>query len=265
MIWLAVGLVLCVTSPVVQGATTAFEWCYHDASCNDATWPIKAPQYCNGSRQSPVDIVSENATLDTKLTPFTSQTLTTSHSSARSRTPDKQRTVSPALGQQLLHPGSEHRVDGKRYPMEFHIVNLKSIYNLNTTQATQDSSGAAALGFFIDVLDNTTGEPAAWKTLTSYLSNITLKGQYYRYLGSLTTPVCYEIVVWTLFKEPVKISKDLIDKLSNTLRIGNTSSSEYMTNVYRNIQPDQPVTHSSTSKMNFSYGLFVFILALWMR
>ena len=34
--------------------------------------------------------------------------------------------------------------------------------------------------------------------------------QYYRYNGSLTTPSCNEAVVWTVFKESIKINKNLV-------------------------------------------------------
>lgn len=34
--------------------------------------------------------------------------------------------------------------------------------------------------------------------------------KYYRYLGSLTTPSCKEGVVWTIFKDPIKVSQDLV-------------------------------------------------------
>ena len=35
-------------------------------------------------------------------------------------------------------------------------------------------------------------------------------GRYYRYNGSLTTPPCYQSVIWTLFHERVQISKEQV-------------------------------------------------------
>ncbi|TMS22568.1 Carbonic anhydrase 4 [Larimichthys crocea] len=152
--------------------------------------------------------------------------------------------------------------------------------------AVQDPTGLAALGFFIEAMDgNESGQPASWKTLTSYLANITESGtnvsiaagislndllvgvnrsRYYRYLGSLTTPTCNEAVVWTVFKDPVKVSRDLID-LFSTLYVTNATS-VLMTNVYRGIQPAQPVTTqretSSSSKTACSLGLIALSLLL---
>ncbi|KAL2077965.1 hypothetical protein ACEWY4_025650 [Coilia grayii] len=131
----------------------------------------------------------------------------------------------------LMHfPGSEHSVDGHRYPIEMHIVSVKE--GLTTAEAVKDSGGLAVLGFFIDVKEgNETGLPKAWESFTKLLEKIPENGdqvdmslnisiedllmnvdltKYYRYNGSLTTPTCDEAVVWTVFPQPIRISKDLI-------------------------------------------------------
>ncbi|KAG7492147.1 hypothetical protein MATL_G00011330 [Megalops atlanticus] len=132
--------------------------------------------------------------------------------------------------------GSEHSVDSKRYPMEMHIVSLRK--GLSVDQAKADPEGIAVLGFFIDVIEENKETPEIWKNFTSYLMNITEKDStveiydkisimdllgevnlttFYRYNGSLTTPECNEAVVWTVFQQPIKISKDLIKLFPQTM------------------------------------------------
>ncbi|XP_076137527.1 carbonic anhydrase 6-like [Alosa pseudoharengus] len=272
-------LVLACLLPVAFSAGSSVEWCYHLPSCNDSTWPVIAAHFCNGSRQSPINI---KASLKLKqMTPFLQKFTFTGFNdeAAMFKIKNTGKTVkvefkagtlkvsggglSTAYDSLQFHlhwgnlssPGSEHTVDGKRYPMELHIVNAKSIYNGNIAKILQDSEGLAALGFFIEVESGTTDQPASWRNLTAHLGSITEKGQYaditgismddlisgvdttsyYRYLGSLTTPNCNEAVVWTVFKNSIKVSKNLIDLFSTTVRVGN-SSSPFMTNVYRSVQ-----------------------------
>lgn len=269
-----------VLLPTVHSAGSSVAWCYNDPTCNDATWPSIATKYCNGSRQSPIDIVSASAMGDSTLTAFTftkyaaNSTISTIKNTGNTVQVDFSPGAQVSGGglseaydslQMHLHwgnltsvPGSEHTVDGKQYPMELHIVNVKSSLNLNTTLAVADSTGLAALGFFIEAASgNATGSPASWKTLTSYLASITKKGdsldisgsgislddllpgvdrtKYYRYMGSLTTPNCNEAVVWTVFKDSVKISSDLINLFSTTVRF-NTTASDLMTSNFRVVQ-----------------------------
>ncbi|XP_030610490.1 carbonic anhydrase 4-like [Archocentrus centrarchus] len=306
MKWFAVvALAVCIITPTVHCDSSSSTWCYHLPLCNASTWPKISPEYCSHTRQSPINIVSASAALNSKLTEFTF--VNYDSKSAMKSIENTGETVKVTLnsGVQIsggdlsenydslqfhLHwgngssvPGSEHTVDGVRYPMELHIVNSKSSCHRNTNKAVKDSTGLAALGFFIEVMPgNSTMKPESWYNLTSYLVNITTKGQsvpiaagfslndllvgvdrskYYRYLGSLTTPSCNEAVVWTVFKEPIKVSRDLIDLFSTTVRV-NDSESELMTNVYRNLQPAQPVSTQDNSVTTISVSTACFSLGL---
>uniref|UniRef100_H3DCL3 carbonic anhydrase n=1 Tax=Tetraodon nigroviridis TaxID=99883 RepID=H3DCL3_TETNG len=296
MKWFIAVFATCALIASGYCASSTVEWCYHQEHCNDTHWDTIDPQYCNGTRQSPINIVSANAQANENLVAFTFSNY--GSTTALKSIQNTGHTVKVSLNSGVkvsggglsesydslqfhLHwgngssvPGSEHTVDGKQYPMELHIklhiVNLKSSYNGNTTQGVADSEGLAALGFFIEVMDgDATGSPASWKTLTSYLNNITNAGRdsanltsgltldsllegvdrtkYYRYLGSLTTPSCNEAVVWTVFKEPIKVSKDLIDLFSTKVYFNTSTTSPLMTNVFRSIQTsDLQVTTQAT-------------------
>uniref|UniRef100_A0A668THY7 carbonic anhydrase n=1 Tax=Oreochromis aureus TaxID=47969 RepID=A0A668THY7_OREAU len=283
-------------------------WCYHLPSCNDTTWSTIVPQYCNGTRQSPIDIVSASATPNDNLSEFTFVKYDDTSSMTSIKNTGNTVKVTLKSGVKIsggdlseqydslqfhLHwgdgssvPGSEHTVDGKRYPMEVQIF-FSPVILVMLVLALNDSTGFAALGFFIEVMSgNSTGQPESWRNLTSYLANITEKGQnvsiaagfslddllvgvdrtkYYRYLGSLTTPACYEAVVWTVFKDPIKVSKDLIDLFSTTLHF-NDRTSQIMKNVYRSLQPAQQVwtqsIKASASTTCFSLSLLLLSLAL---
>ncbi|XP_059893175.1 carbonic anhydrase 4-like [Gadus macrocephalus] len=149
-------------------------------------------------------------------------------------------------GDESDHPkGSEHMVDSVRYPMEMHIVHKRKDLSIEEAKATKD--GLAVLGFFIEATDGGKGKNAGtesdhasgtssttdyWTKLTSYLPAVQTVGSntsvtedmslddllgdvdrssFYRYMGSLTTPTCNEAVVWTVFKQPIKIDKKLMD------------------------------------------------------
>ncbi|XP_031433449.1 carbonic anhydrase 15 [Clupea harengus] len=122
----------------------------------------------------------------------------------------------------LATNGSEHTIHTYRLPMEMHIVNMKTIHP-NLTSAMEDQTGLAVLAVFIDVSYT---ENANFTPITTALSSVAHRGQsvairpfplasllpqdhlglYYRYHGSLTTPPCSQVVVWSVYEVPVHIS-----------------------------------------------------------
>jgi len=94
---------------------------------------------------------------------------------------------------------------------------------------------------------------------------------YYRYYGSLTTPPCYESVIWTILSEPLKIS---FDQLHAFHQLKNYKD-QALINTYRPIQklgtrklfrsfPPSVTVYSqydnnSSTKQFSQYSLIIFI------
>ncbi|XP_050979837.1 carbonic anhydrase 4-like [Labeo rohita] len=260
---------------VVCSTPTSLSWCYHRRSCSYVTWPTIAEKYCNGTRQSPINIVTANVQANANLTSL----IFTGYSDKAALTEIKNTgmTIQVTLDHKKMRveggdlpglfastefhlhwgngsttPGSEHSVNGKRFPMELHIVN-----KAERNASVPGDSALAVLGVFIEA-SNDTGKPESWNTLTSSLTKIANAGdqarisdsismddllpgversKYYRYVGSMTTPNCNEGVIWTIFKDPIKVSRDLIDLFTTSVYINKTANSPLIINTFRGVQP----------------------------
>uniref|UniRef100_UPI00358FBCFB carbonic anhydrase 6-like n=1 Tax=Myxine glutinosa TaxID=7769 RepID=UPI00358FBCFB len=147
-------------------------------------------------------------------------------------------------------PGSEHQLNNIQLPMELHIVHHKASYG-DIQDALTKPDGLAVLGFWIDVGKRNTN----YDEIVNELQEITHKDEnttipilkmadllpsncelqnYYRYHGSLTTPKCQEVVIWTIFETKINLSQEQINRFSTTLMTeGNIS----LTNIFRPVQP----------------------------
>ncbi|XP_015265591.1 PREDICTED: carbonic anhydrase 14 isoform X1 [Gekko japonicus] len=136
-------------------------------------------------------------------------------------------------GSQRHTGGSEHQVDGRAFPAEVHIVHFNSEKYANLSEAKNQADGLAVLGIFLEVGDS---ENPAYSHILDHLKDIRHAeqeislspfnirdllpahlGHYFRYNGSLTTPPCYQSVLWTVFHLPAHISAAQLAKLQKSL------------------------------------------------
>jgi carbonic anhydrase len=146
--------------------------------------------------------------------------------------------------------GSEHLHEGQAYPLEMHVVSYSSLYS-NIREAMPNIRGLAVVGLFFEVIHepNPLFQPLVdalkkvrdqdqQTTLTEEFNLKELIGEerlsrYYRYDGSLTTPPCYESVIWTVLVDPIKISLTQL----HAFRYLHNHNAKLIENTYRPVKP----------------------------
>ncbi|XP_028739910.2 carbonic anhydrase 9 [Peromyscus leucopus] len=204
-------------------------------------WPQVSPA-CAGRFQSPVDIRLELTSfcralpplelLGYELQPLPELSLfNNGHTVQLTLPPGLKMALGPGQEYRALQlhlhwgtsdrPGSEHTVNGHRFPAEIHVVHLSTAFS-EFHEALGRPGGLAVLAAF---LQESPEENSAYEQLLSHLEEISEEGakieipgldvsallpsdlsRYYRYEGSLTTPPCSQGVIWTVFNQTVKLS-----------------------------------------------------------
>ncbi|XP_041523537.1 carbonic anhydrase 9 isoform X1 [Microtus oregoni] len=215
-------------------------------------WPQVSPA-CAGRFQSPIDIRPELTSfcralqplelLGYELQPLPELSLQNNgHTVQLTLPPGLKMALAPGQEYRALqlhlhwgtsdHPGSEHTVNGHRFPAEIHVVHLSTAFS-ELHEALGRPGGLAVLAAF---LQESPEENGAYEQLLSHLGEIAEEGtqikipgldvsallpsdlsRYYRYEGSLTTPPCSQGVIWTVFNQTVKLSAKQLHTLSVSL------------------------------------------------
>ena len=181
------------------------------------------------------------------------------------------------------HHGSEHKIDGKFSPMEVHLVHWNTDLGNDASEAiaSNEYNALAVLSGRLKIGK----ENLELKSLFEALSNVEKAGKkskikqkmklsvfapkqldsFYRYNGSLTTPGCNEIVVWTLFKDPIEISEEQFKEIGKTKNEKNAANA----NNYRIVQPlngrqvlDSSAVYSSRIDILLSLASVIILLIL---
>jgi carbonic anhydrase len=215
---------------VAPGQASAQEFGYFGLN-GPAYWSSLNPDWgaCNsGEIQSPVDLTHQRTWTHLPVdydTNTTGEIFNNGHTveveitgGANTLTLDR---IAYPLVQFHFHTASEHRVLGRGFDMELHLVHK-----------TADGK-YAVIGVF---LKRGAPDSGALAPIFAALPEILMQGQkyelddpfdpaaflpsskaHYRYVGSLTTPPCTEGVQWIVMKEPVVVSDEDMAQFANQI------------------------------------------------
>ncbi|XP_052534953.1 receptor-type tyrosine-protein phosphatase gamma isoform X2 [Tympanuchus pallidicinctus] len=248
---------------------------------------VTSSEKCGGSHQSPIDIVDHQAHVgdeyqELQLDGFDNE------SSNKTWMKNTGKTVAILLkddyfvsgaglpgrfkaekvefhwGQSNGSAGSEHSINGKRFPVEMQIYfyNPDDFDSFGTAVLENREVGAMAVFFQVSQRDNSALDPiihglkgVVHHEKETFLDPFVLRdllptslGSYYRYTGSLTTPPCSEIVEWIVFRKPVPISYHQLEafySIFTTEQQDHVKSVEYLRN---NFRPQQSLNNRKVSK-----------------
>ncbi|MEJ1277857.1 carbonic anhydrase 14 [Cricetulus griseus] len=236
-------------------------------------WPTSYPE-CGGNAQSPIDIQTDSVVFDPDLPavqphgydqPGTEPLdlhnnghtvqLSLPHTLHLGGLPRKYTAAQLHLhwGQKGSQEGSEHQINSEATAAELHVVHYDSESYGSLSEAAQKPQGLAVLGILIEVGE---AENPAYDHILSHLHEIRHKDQttsvppfsvrelfpqqldqFFRYNGSLTTPPCYQSVLWTVFNRKVQMSLGQLEKLQGTLFSTEEEGPEPLVQNYRVPQP----------------------------
>ncbi len=178
-----------------------------------------------GANQSPVNLTNP---IDADLTPLTMsyqagsiQVANNGHTIQVNYHPGSTLSIDEhkfELKQFHFHSPSEHKIQGKSFPMEAHLVHADNKGHL-----------AVVAVMFTEGAENKTLKQI-WAKMpkNSDITNslnpaISVDGilpadrGYFRFNGSLTTPPCSEGVLWLVMKSPITASKEQIGQFTSTI------------------------------------------------
>uniref|UniRef100_A0A672I8R2 Receptor-type tyrosine-protein phosphatase gamma n=1 Tax=Salarias fasciatus TaxID=181472 RepID=A0A672I8R2_SALFA len=157
-------------------------------------------------------------------------------------------------GQSNGSAGSEHSINGRKFPVEMQIYLYNSDDFDSLSAAIKERRIIAAMAVFFEVkYHNPAVDPIIQglkgvvhhekeTNLRSFILRDLLPSSvdsYYRYTGSLTTPPCSKVVEWIIFSRPVYVSHSQLEafySIFTTEQQDHVKSVEYLRNNFRPLQ-----------------------------
>ncbi|WP_027137562.1 carbonic anhydrase [Gaetbulibacter saemankumensis] len=220
--------------------TEATHWSYSGETAPEHWAELEQGSDCDGHNQSPINIITKDVVetptknhLNILYSPqtFIKKVINNGHTiqfDFESGDSISYLGDTHYLKQIHFHEPSEHKINGIIYPIETHLVHLNKSGNITVLsilgEEGEESQVFEFLESFLPLKNGESKDIHKNIDLSSFFLN---EKHFYSYTGSLTTPPCWERVNWVVFKEPIILSVDEVEKLRNNMPINN----------YRNEQP----------------------------
>ncbi|KAK3540397.1 hypothetical protein QTP70_030410 [Hemibagrus guttatus] len=233
-----------VVNPGLDRSVPPLNYCYTEDACNPYQW-VKTFPSCiikDSTMHSPINlehVVDTNNSIDPLvLQGFMVPQRTWTVANVRDTVVVKFQAGMSVKGGSIKHNyqivemrfhwgtnvtnGSEHKLDGRRFPMEMQIVGLAPEFT-DVEEASAVTAGLLMMGVFIDIASD---ENKAFKAIAHAVSNVPYPGdsvsvtppalsrllpdnhKFYQYHGGQTTPPCLQTVTWIVFEKPIFISRE---------------------------------------------------------
>ncbi len=126
------------------------------------------------------------------------------------------------MAQFHFHAGSEHMLNGKRFPLEVHLVHLSDANEIAVVGVWfEEGEENVLLKKIYEKIPDEANETLS-ESLEIDVNNMLPKERsYYHYGGSLTTPPCSEGVMWFVMKNPITASKEQIERFTKFMPANN--------------------------------------------
>ncbi|CAL8340760.1 unnamed protein product [Lota lota] len=262
---------------VRRAASEETYWAYSGAHGPDEGWASAYPE-CRERNQSPINILDHDAKVSVEYQELTLEGFD-AESSNKTSMKNTGKTVAIMLrddyfvrgaglpgrfkaekvefhwGPSNASDGSEHSVNGRRFPVEMQVYMYNSDDFDSLGAAIREKRIIAAMAVFFQVggRDNPAVDPVihglrgvVHHEKETLLEPFVLKdllpsslGSYYRYTGSLTTPPCSKVVEWILFSRPVYVSYKQLEafySIFTTEQQDHVKSVEYLRSNFRPLQ-----------------------------
>ncbi|GAA4275846.1 carbonic anhydrase [Aquimarina mytili] len=184
---------------------------------------------CGGNSQSPINIITDAVLEDESINNInTNYTISSTNIFNNGHTIQfnydagssaSLNNIDYNLLQFHFHTGSEHTVDGVRYPMEMHLVHQDPITKLLAVVGVffKEGNRNLLLNQFMNNLPEY--EDDHYTSSQKYHIKDILPGDmdFYTYSGSLTTPACSEIVTWYIIKETIEASHEQLERFEHIM------------------------------------------------